>query len=589
MEAKSETNKQISSFLFILWAGGAALLSYSLVYALRKPFTAATFDGMDFFGMDYKVATTIMQIFGYLISKFFAIKIVSELKREDRLKFMVYSVALAELALVFFGLLPQPFNVFALFFNGLALGCMWGVIFSFIEGRKVTDILASLLGVSMAVSSGMAKSMGLFVVNTFGVTEFWMPALIGGLAFPLLILMGWSLNKLPQPTDEDRALRSERVTLNGEQRRQLFKSYMPLLIMLFFANLFITILRDIKEDFLVNIIDVSTISSWLFAQVDGMVTLIILGIFAMMSLINSNYRVLQVLLAMVIGGAGTISYLAFNYDALQLPTLYWLFLQSLSLYIVYLSFQTLFFERFIACFKIKGNVGFFIATIDFIGYTGTVCVLLFKEFCSPDINWMEFYNQFSGWVGIVCSIAFIGSAIYLMQRYKLEKQLRKEEKNKKEIQIMENIVELQKIIQENEFFQWLIVTIISAIVFSATNLFFVSNILKIEITRGKKIKIIILEVISRVSTAIIIPVPYYRALTIIVSIVILRKIVKASIEKCIVAESINAISFICAEVIFSKVGCMIFKDVETYQKGMSDPMYKFYLTSSIAILSLIHI
>ena len=424
MEAKNETNKQMSHFLFILWAGGAALLSYSLVYALRKPFTAATFDGMEFFGMDYKVATTIMQIFGYLISKFFAIKIVSELKRESRLKFMVCSVALAELALVFFGLLPQPYNVFALFFNGLALGCMWGVIFSFIEGRKVTDILASLLGVSMAVSSGMAKSLGLFVVNSFGVTEFWMPALIGGLAFPLLVFMGWALNKLPQPTDEDRALRSERVTLNGEQRKLLFKSYMPLLIMLFFANLFITILRDIKEDFLVNIIDVSTISSWLFAQIDGMVTLIILGIFAMMSLINNNYRVLQVLLAMVIGGASTISYLAFNYDALQLPTLYWLFIQSLSLYLVYLSFQTLFFERFIACFKIKGNVGFFIATIDFIGYTGTVCVLLFKEFCSPDIDWMEFYNRFSGWVGIISAAAFIGSTIYLVQRYKLEKQIR---------------------------------------------------------------------------------------------------------------------------------------------------------------------
>ena len=37
MEAKSETNKPISNFLFILWAGGTALLSYSLVYALRKP------------------------------------------------------------------------------------------------------------------------------------------------------------------------------------------------------------------------------------------------------------------------------------------------------------------------------------------------------------------------------------------------------------------------------------------------------------------------------------------------------------------------------------------------------------------------
>ena len=46
--------KKLSDLLFIFYAGGAALLSYSLVYALRKPFTAATFDGMELFGMDYK-------------------------------------------------------------------------------------------------------------------------------------------------------------------------------------------------------------------------------------------------------------------------------------------------------------------------------------------------------------------------------------------------------------------------------------------------------------------------------------------------------------------------------------------------------
>ena len=34
------TQKKLSDLLFILYAGGAALLSYSLVYALRKPFTA---------------------------------------------------------------------------------------------------------------------------------------------------------------------------------------------------------------------------------------------------------------------------------------------------------------------------------------------------------------------------------------------------------------------------------------------------------------------------------------------------------------------------------------------------------------------
>ena len=63
------SNKKISDLVFILWAGGAALLSYSLVYALRKPFTAASFDGLDAFGLDYKVLVTIVQILGYLIAK----------------------------------------------------------------------------------------------------------------------------------------------------------------------------------------------------------------------------------------------------------------------------------------------------------------------------------------------------------------------------------------------------------------------------------------------------------------------------------------------------------------------------------------
>ena len=217
--------KKLSDLLFILYAGGAALLSYSLVYALRKPFTAATFDGMELFGMDYKIATSIIQIFGYMVSKFIGIKLISELKREGRLKFILVSILVAELSLVLFGCLPRPFNVLALFFNGLSLGCMWGVIFSFLEGRRVTDLLASLFGLSIAVSSGTAKSIGLFVVDTLHVSEFWMPALIGAVALPLLAGLGYILDHLPKPTAEDKALRVERVTLNKQQRWNLFRSF----------------------------------------------------------------------------------------------------------------------------------------------------------------------------------------------------------------------------------------------------------------------------------------------------------------------------------------------------------------------------
>lgn len=415
---KQTTNqKHLSDALLILWAGGAALLSYSLVYALRKPYTAASFEGLTFMGSDYKVAVTTIQILGYVIAKFFGIKIISELKKENRFRFFVGSAILAELALVGFGLLEAPYNIAAMFVNGLSLGCMWGVIFSFIEGRKVTDILASLLGVSMVFSSGVAKSFGLFVMNEMQIDQFWMPAVIGGFALPLLVFMGYMLKRLPQPTAEDIALRNERVVLDGKGRVALFRKYAPILTLLFIGNFMLLVLRDIKEDFLVNILDMSNQSSWLFARIDTIVTLIILGIFALFAFFRSNIRALLWLMTLVIAGCLTMTYVSFHYETLDLKPVTWLFIQSLSLYIAYLTFQTIFFDRFIACFRIKGNVGFFIALIDFIGYLGTVTLLSTKEFLNIELEWFALFNHIAGFVGATCSILFIVASILIHRKY----------------------------------------------------------------------------------------------------------------------------------------------------------------------------
>ncbi len=403
-------------WLSVLWAGGTALLSYSLVYALRKPFTAAEFDGLQVAGMDYKIVVSIIQLIGYVCAKMLGIKFISELKPEGRLKFIIGSAALSELSLVAFGLLPTPYNIFALFFNGLSLGCMWGVIFSFLEGRRTTDILASIMGVSMALSSGVAKSLGLYALNDLGVSEFWMPALVGAVAFPLLCFMGWMMTKFPAPTAADIAARTKRVTLDGRQRWQLFVKFMPLLIMLFGANLLLTVQRDIKEDFIVCIIDVSQVSSWAFAHLDSIATLVLLGVFALLSAVGNHLRALCLILIMSAIGMGTIAFLGAEAGSLNMPVTAWLFLQTLCIDIAYLSFQTIFFERFIACFKVQGNVGFFIITIDFIGYLGTLCLLLFKEFQAPHIDWTSFYNGMSVYIGIACCLAFAGSIIYMINK-----------------------------------------------------------------------------------------------------------------------------------------------------------------------------
>lgn len=409
-----QTRRNMPDWLFVLWAGGTALLSYSLVYALRKPFTAAEFEGLQVAGMDYKIAVSIIQLLGYVSAKLLGIKLISELRPEERLRFIVGSAALSELSLLAFGLLPMPYNIVALYFNGLSLGCMWGVIFSFLEGRRTTDILASIMGVSMALSSGVAKSLGLYALHDLHVSEFWMPALIGAFAFPLLCLMGWMMTKFPRPTAEDIASRSERITLDGHQRWALFRRFMPVLILLFGANLLLTVQRDVKEDFIVCIIDVSTISSWAFAQIDSIATLVLLATFALLSTTYNHLKVLCVLLILSIAGMWTLAVVAANYEEFHLPVTIWLFLQSLCLDMAYLSFQTIFFERFIACFKIRGNVGFFIITIDFVGYMGTLALLVFKELHASHVDWTVFYNNMSVIIGVVCCLAFVGSLIYML-------------------------------------------------------------------------------------------------------------------------------------------------------------------------------
>lgn len=418
MHSSSSIPPKWADALLIIWAGGAALLSYSLVYALRKPYTAASFEGLTLWGSDYKVVVTTIQILGYVIAKLAGIKIISELKREHRFRFLAVSALMAELSLVGFGLLPQPYNAIAMFFNGLSLGCMWGVIFGFIEGRKVTDMLASLLGVSIVFSSGLAKSLGLFAMNELHISAFWMPALIGGVTLPLLLLMGWLLNILPRPTAEDIALRQRRITLNGRARKSLFLQYAPILTLLFVGNFMLLTLRDIKEDFLVDIIDVSGHSSWLFARVDTVVTLVILGVFSLFVFFRSNIRALMCLMGMVTASCATMAYISFNYASLNLDPVTWLYAQSLCLYLAYLTFQTLFFDRFIACFHIKGNVGFFIAVIDFIGYLGTVSLLSTKELLNFDMEWFALYNHLACGVGAACTILFSTAAVFIYRRYR---------------------------------------------------------------------------------------------------------------------------------------------------------------------------
>ena len=214
-----------SSVKFLLHASLAAFGTYFCMYAFRKPFTVATFEGLTFAGMDYKIVLIIAQVAGYALSKFMGIKVISELRPNQRLTYLMMLIGMAELALLFFAWTPRPYNIFFMFLNGMPLGMIWGIVFSYLEGRKVTDILGIALCASFIVSSGVVKSVGMFAMQYMGVTEFWMPVVTGAFFLLPLLFFGWLLERVPSPTPNDKASQVERLPMTKEDRKAVLKKF----------------------------------------------------------------------------------------------------------------------------------------------------------------------------------------------------------------------------------------------------------------------------------------------------------------------------------------------------------------------------
>ncbi len=158
--------------LFTAFAGLAGFAAYFSMYAFRKPFSAATFTGVPgwSFALDYKIALVIAQVAGYALSKFIGIKVISELNPAKRASAIVILILAAQLSLLLFAVIPPPWNVAAMFLNGLPLGMIWGLVFGFMEGRRTSEVLGAAVCASFIVSSGAVKTVGKLVMLHWHVT-----------------------------------------------------------------------------------------------------------------------------------------------------------------------------------------------------------------------------------------------------------------------------------------------------------------------------------------------------------------------------------------------------------------------------------
>src|SRR5437667_10437378 len=160
--------------VFAAYAIAAAFTTYFCMYAFRKPFAAATFEGEYFLGsaVALKTAIVISQIFGYALSKYIGIKVCSEVSPARRAATLVILILWAELALLAYGLVPNNLKTVAIFLNGLPLGMVWGLVVWYLEGRRTSELLLAGLSCSYIVSSGVVKDFGRAVMAGTA-AEWW--------------------------------------------------------------------------------------------------------------------------------------------------------------------------------------------------------------------------------------------------------------------------------------------------------------------------------------------------------------------------------------------------------------------------------
>jgi hypothetical protein len=406
--------------VFATIAGGAGFSAYFAMYAFRKPFTAATFDHMPgwHLALDYKIALIVAQVAGYALSKMIGVKFVSEIEPHQRAAAILGLIGLSWLALVAFALIPAPWNVATMFVNGVPLGMIWGLVYGYMEGRRITEVLASILCASFILSSGVVKSAGSWLMHDWHIDPLWMPAATGLLFAPMLLLSVWVLSQLPPPSARDEAERVRRAPMTGAERRSFLRAYAPGLIAIIFAYVLLTAFRDFRDNFAAEIWTALGYGgeSGIFSASELPVAVIALVGMAMVIAVRDNRRALMVIHAMVAAGFVLLGLATLAFQLHLISPLVWMILAGSGLYIAYNPINAVLFDRLVAASGRIANAGFLIYVADSFGYMGSVMLLLWRNFGQASLDWLQFFTRGAYVTSVVGTAATIVAALYFYRR-----------------------------------------------------------------------------------------------------------------------------------------------------------------------------
>lgn len=403
--------------VFSIYAIGAAFTVYFCMYAFRKPFTAIGYDGsLSAWGLsiDWKTAFVLAQLVGYLSSKFIGIKVISEMSPERRSVAILGTIGVAWLCLLGFAVAPPGLKLVCMLINGVPLGMIWGLVFGFLEGRRLTELLGAGLSVSYIVASGYVKSAGRYLIDNLGVPEFWMPFATGACFVVPLIIAVVMLQYLPPPSPEDEALRVKRVPMDGEARSSFLRSHWMGLLPLTALYLLLTAYRSFRDDFAAEIFAGLGYAGEpaIFARTETPIAFGVLLVLVGLMAFRSNRAALLAAHAIMAAGTALIGVGTLAWQAGMLSGEWWMITVGFGMYVAYVPYGCVLFDRMMGALGVLGTAGFMIYVTDACGYLGTFAVYLYRNFGQAELDWVQFFVGFSYVTAVACTALFAVAGAY---------------------------------------------------------------------------------------------------------------------------------------------------------------------------------
>lgn len=369
--------------------------------------------------MTYKSWLVIFQIVGYALSKFIGIKVISELKAHSRSFGILLMVGIAGISWLLFAITPPPYNMIFLFTNGLPLGMIWGMVFGYLEGRRFTEVLGAGLSVSFIFSAGFAKSVGGWIMRDWGTSEYWMPWVACCLFIGPLLLFLWLLNQVPPPSPLDEELRTRRQPMDISERKKFFLTFAPGIILFTLAYMLLTAFRDLRDNYSAEIWTTLGYgnSPEIFTTTEIPVSVMVLIIMGSLMLIKNNQLALMINHVIIMLGMILIGVACYFFQRHMISPTAWMILIGLGLYLGYVPFNSIFFDRLLAAFRYTGTVGFIMYVADSFGYLGSLGVVFFKEFGNAKVSWLNFFISGGYTISVVGTILILGSMVYFHRRH----------------------------------------------------------------------------------------------------------------------------------------------------------------------------